>query len=73
MWQITGPNTFTYKFREPIYEANGNLFGEVSVVQQAVLHSTNNSFKSTGTGTIYDLSGNIISTDSTTVRGTRIQ
>lgn len=73
VWQSTGPNTFTYRFREPIYEASGNLFGEVYVVQQAILHSTNDRFESTGTGTIYDLNGNIISTDSTRVQGTRIK
>jgi hypothetical protein len=73
VWSGTGSNTFTYRFREPIYEANGNLFGEVYVVQQATLNSTKDSFVSTGTGTISDLNGKIISTDSTTVRGTRIK
>jgi hypothetical protein len=73
LWSGTGSNTFTYRFREPIYETNGNLFGEVYVVQQATLNSAKDSFESTGTGTIYDLNGNIISTDSTTVRGTRIK
>jgi hypothetical protein len=73
VWESTGFNTFTYKFREPIYEANGNLFGEVYVVQRAVLNSAKDSFESTGTGTIYDLNGNVISTDSTTVRATRIK
>ncbi len=73
VWSRTGSNTFTYRFREPIYEANGNLFGEVYVVQQATLNSARDSFESTGTGTIYDLKGNKISTDSTTVRGTRIK
>jgi|SRR4028118_51996 hypothetical protein len=73
VWSGTGSNRFTYKFREPIYEVNGNLFGEVYVVQQATLNSAKDSFESTGTGTIYDLNGNIISTDSTTVRATRIK
>jgi hypothetical protein len=73
VWSGTGSNRFTYRFREPIYEANGNLFGEVYVVQQATLNSTKDSFVSTGTGTISDLNGKIISTDSTTVRGTRIK
>lgn len=73
VWEMTGFNTFTYKFREPIFEANGNLFGEVYVVQQAILNSAKDSFESKGTGTIYDLKGNVISTDSTTVRGTRIK
>lgn len=73
VWESTGSNTFTYKFREPIFEANGNLFGEVYVVQRATLNPAKDSFESTGTGTIYDLNGNVISTDSTTVRATRIK
>lgn len=73
VWESTGSNTFTYRFREPIFEANGNLFGEVYVVQQATLNSAKDSFESTGTGTIYDLKGKKISTDSTTVQGTRIK
>jgi hypothetical protein len=73
VWSDTGSNKFTYRFREPIYEANGNLFGEVYVVQQATLNSARDSFESTGTGTISDLNGNIIATDSTTVQATRIK
>jgi hypothetical protein len=73
VWSATGLNTFTYKFREPLFDANGNLFGEVYVVQQATLNSAKDILESRGTGTVYDLNGNMISTDSTTVRGTRIK
>jgi hypothetical protein len=72
VWQSTGANTFTYKLREPIYDTNGNLFGEIYVVQEAVLNSTNDEFNSVGKATLYDLSGNIISVETTTVQGTRI-
>jgi hypothetical protein len=73
VWKSTGTNTFTYRFREPIYDTNGNLFGEVYVVQEAVLNSERDRFDSEGEGTVSDFNGNVIAVETTTVQATRIK
>lgn len=73
VWESTGSNTFTYKFREPIYEPNGNLAGEVYVVQDAILNEIIDEFNSTGKGTVYDLNCKIIAVENTTAQATRIR
>jgi hypothetical protein len=73
VWESTGFNTFTYNFREPVYDVNNNLIGEVHVVQTAILEREDNKFESTGKATVYDFSGKLIAVETTTAEATRIE
>lgn len=73
MWKSTGFSTFTYSFREPFYDANNNLIGEVHVVQEAILAPEYDKFESTGKANIYDLNGKVIAVETTTAQATRIK
>ncbi|MEC4017328.1 hypothetical protein [Streptomyces sp. H27-D2] len=68
-WTPTGPNRFTFRISEPMFDPNGNYLGWVDVSQSAV--QDGDTFTSSGTSRQYDQNDRLVRTVQATDTGTR--
>jgi hypothetical protein len=71
-WDRTGRRTFALTFVRQRFDATGTLVGTTNIRETRTLDAAGDTFSGSGSFSVLDLMGTVVSSGSFTVQGTRI-